>query len=351
MAFDPDSKLSDLLAGGYHLNTRLQALLISRPLDRRGQEEAMAFSQELSRVFMASMSMLNSNAVAPEVRTGNSSGVSTPAKDKRARSDNEVVTPSKKSREEGLTRKELTPSPHKDGYQWRKYGQKKIQNYNFSRYYFKCNRHRRCEAKKKVQQQDGGQGRLPPMFEVTYVNEHTCHELRASDDAAARMVSPWTTSRHHALAGVVDTARGGDGGGLFDLLPHIIGGGCAEENEAMVSCLAAVVSGSVPSPPPPSGWPPAPEVSASDPGASFVPPAASGRSASVADDGAMMMMVVDDRGFSWDPWWSFCPLEEAAGHQLVTNRNQHHGPMHMDDAGGLADAVWPEHTCGAWRRA
>jgi len=51
-----------------------------------------------------------------------------------SRSDNgEVVTPTKKSREEGIIRKEFTPSPHKDGYQWRKYGQKKIQNCNFSR--------------------------------------------------------------------------------------------------------------------------------------------------------------------------------------------------------------------------
>jgi len=85
MAFDPDAKLSDVLASGYDLNNQLQALL-SRPLDSRGQEVAMAFSQELSRVFLVSLSMLNSNSsVAPEVRTGNSSGVSTPAKEKRAR--------------------------------------------------------------------------------------------------------------------------------------------------------------------------------------------------------------------------------------------------------------------------
>ena len=84
MAFDPDAKLSDVLASGYDLNNQLQALL-SRPLDSRGQEAAMAFSQDLSRVFLVSLSMLNGNSVAPEVRTGNSSGVSTPAKDKRAR--------------------------------------------------------------------------------------------------------------------------------------------------------------------------------------------------------------------------------------------------------------------------
>jgi len=187
------------------------------------------------------------------------------------------------------------------------------------------------------------------MFDVTYVNVHTCDELRASDDAAARMASPWTTSRRHALAGAVDTARG-----------HGHGAGSAEENEAMVSCLAAVVSGSVP-PPPASGWPPAPEASASDP-AAFVLPGPAARSASVdgsvaADDGAAtttMMMMADDTGFSWDPWWSLCPVEEAAaGHQLVVMNpaNHHRDAMHMDDAGGFADTVWPEHTCGAWRRA
>lgn len=90
MAFDQDAKLFDVLAAGYHLNTQLQALL-SRPLDSLGLQEAMAFSQELSRVFKVSMSMLNSDMVtrvktASEIRTGYSSGVITPAaKDKRAR--------------------------------------------------------------------------------------------------------------------------------------------------------------------------------------------------------------------------------------------------------------------------
>ncbi|RCV27896.1 hypothetical protein SETIT_5G361800v2 [Setaria italica] len=332
MAFDPVAKqLSEVLAGGYHRNTQLQALL-SRPLDSRGQEVAMEFSQELSRVFAVSMAMLNSNAAAPEVRTGNSFGVSTPVKDQRARSDiGEVVAPSKK---------EITPSPHKDGYQWRKYGQKKIQNCNFSRYYYRCNRHRRCLAKKKVQQQDGSL--LPPMFEVTYVNEHTCHVLRDTDDAAATMAPPGTTSRHRAGA-----ARSSNGGDLFDLFPHVIGGGgggggsAEEENDAIVSCLATVVSGAAPS----SWWTPAAEATAGDPAAAFVAPA--GRPASVdgsvADDGGMMTtMVIDDTGFS-----SFCPVEEACQHQLVAN---HHRDVHMDVA-RLADTVWPQHAGGAWRRA
>jgi len=90
MTFQQDAKLFDVLAMGYHLNTQLQALL-GRPLDSLGQQKAMAFSQELSRVFEVSMSMLNSNTVtrvktAPEIRTGDGSGVIIQAaKDKRAR--------------------------------------------------------------------------------------------------------------------------------------------------------------------------------------------------------------------------------------------------------------------------
>lgn len=193
MAFDRDAKLFDVLARGYLLSTQLQALL-GRPLDGLGQQEAVAFSQELSQVFKVSMSMLNSNTVtrartAPEMRTGDSSGVIIQAaRDKRARymritegvwtlsfqlylftlffffsfyeklsfllgcglcldclitnihhavarSDSgEVVTPVKKRREEGVTRKEITASPYEeDGYGWRKYGQKNIQNCNYVR--------------------------------------------------------------------------------------------------------------------------------------------------------------------------------------------------------------------------
>jgi hypothetical protein len=88
MAFDPVAKLSDLLTGGYHLSARLQALL-GRPLDSRGQEEAFAFSQELSRVFMVSLSMLKPdgskrtlNKMSPVIRAGDSFGICTLAKDK-----------------------------------------------------------------------------------------------------------------------------------------------------------------------------------------------------------------------------------------------------------------------------
>ncbi|XP_062208637.1 WRKY DNA-binding transcription factor 70-like [Phragmites australis] len=313
---EPMMLLSQKLAGGYHLNAQLQALL-GRPLDSRRQEEAMAFSQELSRVFMESMSVLkhaNSDRLdvvrtAPEIiMTGNSTAFSAPTKDKRI--SGQDATPLKRSREEEeVTRKEITTSPHKDGYQWRKYGQKNIQNCLFPRYYYRCNRDRCCAAKKKVQQQDNGSACSDgPMFEVTYVNEHTCHAL-PSNDHTARITSPKTTS--HAL-GVVDSSRNGSSDLMF---PHI-GGGSVDENEAIVSCLATVISGTAPSPRPPA------EAGASDPPA-YVPPGSS-----MADE---MMVGI---GFSCDPL-SFCPGGAA---ELFD-----HCDMHMDVPRTM-DTVWPRHT-------
>nr|CAB3474639.1 unnamed protein product [Digitaria exilis] len=363
MALDPEpmNLLSKKLTVGCYLNAHLQTLL-GRPLDSRSQEEAMAVSQEVSRVFTEAMSVLKhanscrvgSERMAPEIVSGNTIALITPTKEK-------CVS------EQEVTRREITPSPHKDGYQWKKYGQKNIQNKSFPRYYYKCNRHRRCEAKKKVQQQDTTQEDLllPPMFEVTYVNEHTCHVLRASDDnAASRLASssPGTASRrrHAALAAgevIMNTAasrRGDDGGS-----GHVVVGG-AEEDEAIVSCLATVISGG-PVTPPPSWWAPAAAgASAGDPAAFVAPPLQTPASVDggVAedDDGTTTMMMVDDddTGFSWWDHSSFCPVEEVAGgghHQIQLAMTNRHSDVHMGVA-RFADTVSPRvQACGAWRRA
>lgn len=220
------------------------------------------------------------------------------------------------------------------------------------RYYFRCSRDRRCEAKKKVQQQDESRDDLqPPMFEVTYMNEHTCHVLRPitnnKDDDAARttMASARATNLYRVL-GVVDTARNDGSGDLFDpSFPRTAAAAAAQENETIVSCLATVISGgAVPSP---SLWPPpaAAEAGAGDPVA-YAPtpmPQAAGHSASVAEeeDGAATMTMIDDTDFSWDPSSSLCPVGEA-DHLMVDHRD-----IHVDVA-RLADTVWPRHTCGAW---
>lgn len=214
------------------------------------------------------------------------------------------------------------------------------------RYYFRCSRDRRCEAKKKVQQQDDGSSHLPPMFEVTYLNEHTCHALRATananGDAAVPVpvaASPPTTNRRWY--------RDDDGGLQLDLssFPRMGGGGSAQENETIVSCLADVIRGAAPPP--------------SDAGAASYGPApmqmqmqmmqasGSGHSASVAQDGGATMMTTmigtDDTDFCcWDP-----SLVGEADHQMM--EQDHRDMLHVVDVARLADTVWPRHTsAGAW---
>ncbi|XP_052140909.1 uncharacterized protein LOC127760660 [Oryza glaberrima] len=144
MAFGQDTieQLYRELAGGRRLSAKLQALL-EGPLDSRGQKEAVDVSRELGRVFMVSLYMLKpcSNSsrrpegvtrTAPETRTDDSICLHTPARVKRVRSEEVLV---RNGREEVVTRTEIiTPSPYKDGYQWRKYGQKNIQDSNYLRW-------------------------------------------------------------------------------------------------------------------------------------------------------------------------------------------------------------------------
>ncbi|KAL5204424.1 hypothetical protein ABZP36_009295 [Zizania latifolia] len=68
----------------------------------------------------------------------------------------------------------LTAVPYEDGYQWRKYGEKKIQGTSFTRSYFRCTYRddKGCQATKQIQQKDNSD---PPMFQVTYTKEHTCN--------------------------------------------------------------------------------------------------------------------------------------------------------------------------------
>ncbi|KAL6900921.1 hypothetical protein ACP4OV_005597 [Aristida adscensionis] len=68
----------------------------------------------------------------------------------------------------------FTTAPYDDGYMWRKYGEKKIQDSNFTRCYFRCTYKDEtgCTATKRVQQKNNDE---PPMFQVTHHSEHTCN--------------------------------------------------------------------------------------------------------------------------------------------------------------------------------
>ncbi|XP_048557379.1 transcription factor WRKY45-2-like [Triticum urartu] len=220
-------KLSQELVGGHDLNARLLAMLRRGPLDGRGQEAAVAMSQELSRVFMVSLFMLrsgDSSRVAAPGATIAEGGIDqpTPTNDIPI-CGGEEVTPTRKGRQNGVTCKEITASPHSDGYQWRKYGQKNIQNRKFARCYYKCmfSHDRGCRAKKTVQQQDTSGGRRP-MFQVTYVNEHKCQQ---------EVVLP-----RESIGGNKHTTRSG----------HFDPQRAKLDDDVMASCLAMVIGGAAP---------------------------------------------------------------------------------------------------------
>uniref|UniRef100_K3YER8 WRKY domain-containing protein n=1 Tax=Setaria italica TaxID=4555 RepID=K3YER8_SETIT len=67
-----------------------------------------------------------------------------------------------------------TLTPYFDGHLWRKYGQKVIKDAPYPRLYFRCSyrEDRHCQASKLVQQVTHDD---PPVFEVTYMYEHTCN--------------------------------------------------------------------------------------------------------------------------------------------------------------------------------
>ncbi|KAL6871040.1 hypothetical protein ACP4OV_014888 [Aristida adscensionis] len=98
---------------------------------------------------------------------------------------------------------DLTAVPYEDGYEWRKYGEKRINGSQFTRNYFRCTYkdERGCQATKHVQQKDSSD---PPMFQVTYNNEHTCNCNTTTtayycNGSSEGIMSPRINSAHSAL--------------------------------------------------------------------------------------------------------------------------------------------------------
>ncbi|KAM0908858.1 hypothetical protein ACQ4PT_015196 [Festuca glaucescens] len=70
-----------------------------------------------------------------------------------------------------------TPVPDYDGHQWRKYGQKPINNAIYPRNYYQCTymKEHGCRATKTVQQQEEGAAEDgPAMYAVVYYGQHIC---------------------------------------------------------------------------------------------------------------------------------------------------------------------------------
>uniref|UniRef100_A0ACD5VVR4 Uncharacterized protein n=1 Tax=Avena sativa TaxID=4498 RepID=A0ACD5VVR4_AVESA len=210
------------LARGQELTGELQAEVL-RVLRGQGQSEATAafILREVSRAFTVCISIMGGSSVpAATVPTDRTLAGAAAAGMRRAKDD-------------GVPRKRtMTTSPYSDGYQWRKYGQKRIIRTSFPRCYYRCGYHRErgCPATKQVQEQHSNGG--PRMYLVIYAHEHTCHHTSptaAAEPEAAR--SP---------TGMLDFSAAGlpRGGSVVQVSKEEL------EQQVLVSSLACVLQGS-----------------------------------------------------------------------------------------------------------
>ncbi|RLM93832.1 putative WRKY transcription factor 4 [Panicum miliaceum] len=212
------------LTRGRQLTARLRAEAL-RALRGQGQAEATAalILQEVSRAFTVCLNIMGSPASAPPQPE-------MPGVDAAAAAPFSLAPP-RRNREDSIPREQtVTPSPHYDGYQWRKYGQKRITKTHYPRCYYRCSFHRErgCRATKQVQQCSGGD---QPQYLVMYFNDHTCDTAAWEPEAAAGASAAMQLDLPGA--GLVAPRRGG----LLDER------GVQEEHErqVLVSSLACVL--------------------------------------------------------------------------------------------------------------
>ncbi|KAD6120284.1 hypothetical protein R6Q59_026322 [Mikania micrantha] len=79
-----------------------------------------------------------------------------------------------------------------DGYAWRKYGQKVIQNSKHQRNYYRCSHkfEQGCQATKQVQKTDGE----PSKYRITYNGLHTCNNLQMAPQIIVEASKPMDNS-------------------------------------------------------------------------------------------------------------------------------------------------------------
>uniref|UniRef100_A0ACD5W020 Uncharacterized protein n=1 Tax=Avena sativa TaxID=4498 RepID=A0ACD5W020_AVESA len=215
------------LARGQELTGELQAEVL-RVLRGQGQSEATAafILREVSRAFAVCISIMGGSS--SPAATSPADGTLPAASGAGAR----------RAKDDGVPRKRtVTPSPYSDGYQWRKYGQKRIIGTKFPRCYYRCGYHRErgCRATKQVQEEQHSNAGGPRMYLVIYGHEHTCH--RASPTAA---VEPDVARSPTGLLdfSAVGLPRQQEQGGVVQLSKEEL------EQQVLVSSLACVLQGS-----------------------------------------------------------------------------------------------------------
>ncbi|KAF0922050.1 hypothetical protein E2562_024002 [Oryza meyeriana var. granulata] len=233
------------LTRGHELTARLQAEAL-RALRGQGQAEATAtfILGEVSRAFTVCLQIMASASPAAAARAPASSSPRPETPTDSAVSLG-APPPPQRAREDNVPRKRiLTPSPLDDGYQWRKYGQKRINNTNFPRSYYRCSYHRerKCPAQKHVQQHNGDDVR--PLYDVVYTHEHACQAAPAelpdatngsggAAAAAAPVYFPGETSSLRRLGAQVDRTQLVDDRAAME----------ERERQVLVSSLACVLQG------------------------------------------------------------------------------------------------------------
>lgn len=189
-----DSAIQELRRGAELARRLRQQLELIPELDRR--EAAVANVSEISEAMVSSLSILQSESDNSSSEAGPvavQAGCAAYFSDGGSRARNGAVIRAKKVRhrrgrlgEEPPIIKEIqTEAPENDQFPWRKYGEKKILNAEYTRLYYKCGNsdgRSKCPAKKYVQQQSNSD---PPLFMVTFINEHTCSTLFPNEPSSS----------------------------------------------------------------------------------------------------------------------------------------------------------------------
>lgn len=169
----PASLVSELMAQGRESAAALEALLQGASPPAHGGLRALA--AQILRCCDRALAALHSgggelsaSGCADRKRKSAPGGVTTQARPKRRARASGGETPTR-------VEKKRTAE---DGFIWRKYGQKDIQNSKYPRMYFRCTYKydSGCRATRQVQQSEDE----PSLYVITYFGEHTC-----SGDAAA----------------------------------------------------------------------------------------------------------------------------------------------------------------------
>ncbi|KAL6619060.1 hypothetical protein ACP70R_034199 [Stipagrostis hirtigluma subsp. patula] len=200
------SMASELVARGRESAAALEALLHGAPTAPAPAPHGSLreLAAQILRCCDRALAALHSEGVVDAAAGGS------PSRKRRSPPGAAAQTrPRRRARAAGAevpTRVEQRSSPE-DGFLWRKYGQKDIQNSKYPRTYFRCSyKHDNgCVATRQVQQLEED----PSLYVVTYFGEHTCGMDAAAgvgDDEQMRQLvinfgsstasrgSPWPSS-------------------------------------------------------------------------------------------------------------------------------------------------------------